>query len=116
MQSLDTIYQKMASSLEHSGGGSDIFQEAIRAFDPDRHIAPSVAHELNNILTIVQGYADRLIIKHGENPALLPQLRLISEAARRAATLVREAAPPRKNGQPSRNSLQPDHAPLQPVG
>ena len=60
-------------------------------------MTPVVAHELNNILTIVQGYADRLLLRHGEDPALLPHLRLISEAARRAAIVVREATPPNAN-------------------
>jgi hypothetical protein len=110
MQSLDTIYKKMASSLEN-GNGSDIFHQPAHPFDPERHIAPHVAHELNNILTIVQGYADRLLIKHGEDQSLLPQLRLISEAAKRAAAVVREATPSRKNGHshhhPEQHNLQP---------
>ncbi|MEI9864689.1 MAG: hypothetical protein WDN00_09070 [Limisphaerales bacterium] len=50
-----------------------------------------MAHELNNILTIVQGYTDRLLLRHGQNPALMPDLKLISEAARRAAIVVRQA-------------------------
>lgn len=52
-----------------------------------------VAHELNNIVTIIQGYADRMILKHGENPALRPELQLISDHARRAAAVIRQAAP-----------------------
>ena len=67
-------------------------------YDPARQVTPQVAHELNNILTIVQGYADRLLLRHGQDPALLPQLRLISEAAKRAAIVVREATPPNSNG------------------
>ena len=54
----ESIYKKMASSLEQ--GGSGIGHEPSQEFDPARHVAPRVAHELNNILTIVQGYADRL--------------------------------------------------------
>lgn len=65
--------------------------EPAPIFDPNRHIAPTVAHELNNILTIVQGYADRLLLRHSQNPTLMPDLKLISEAARRAATVVRNA-------------------------
>jgi signal transduction histidine kinase len=82
----------MAESLEHSGGAGKP-HESSPAFDPVRHIAPTVAHELNNILTIVQGYSDRLVLRHGEDPALTPYLKLISEAARRAAVLVRNATP-----------------------
>jgi hypothetical protein len=66
-------------------------------FDPARHIAPVVAHELNNILTIVQGYADRLLLRHGKDPALMTELKLISEAAKRAATVIRNAKPPNAN-------------------
>jgi signal transduction histidine kinase len=92
MLSYDSIYKKMASSLGQNGAGHS--QEPAHKFDPSRHIAPIVAHELNNILTIVQGYADRLLIKHGEEPALQPHLKLISEAAKRAGMIIREAAPP----------------------
>jgi hypothetical protein len=106
MQSLETIYKKMASSLEHTGG-TDIYHETAPAFDPDRHIAPNVAHELNNILTIVQGYADRMLIKHSSDPGLQPHLRLISEAAKRAALVVREATPSRKRVEVHHPSLQP---------
>jgi signal transduction histidine kinase len=88
--SLDSIYKKMASSLEQGGAGH--VHEA--KFDPARHVSPVVAHELNNILTIIQGYADRLLLKHGDNPALETHLKLISEAAHRASILVRSAAPP----------------------
>ncbi|MDD5141265.1 MAG: hypothetical protein PHY43_13520 [Verrucomicrobiales bacterium] len=85
----------MASTLEGNGEGNS--RELAPKYDPSRHVAPVVAHELNNILTIVQGYADRLLIRHGEDPALLPHLRLISEAAKRAATVVRDATPPNAN-------------------
>jgi C4-dicarboxylate-specific signal transduction histidine kinase len=87
--SFDSIYRKMASSLESVGAGH--MHEA--KIDTARHISPGVAHELNNLLTIIQGYADRLLLKHGENPAIEANLKLISEASRRAATLVRSAMP-----------------------
>ena len=85
--SFDTIYKKMASSLESSGAG----QMHETKSDTARHISPIVAHELNNLLTIIQGYADRLLLKHGGDPAIEANLKLISEASRRAATLVRSA-------------------------
>jgi signal transduction histidine kinase len=90
MSSLDNIYQKMAPSLEPAA-----LAQLHPAPPPDqpRQIGREVAHELNNILTIIQGYADRLLMKHGENPALRPDLQLISDNARRAVSVVRQAAP-----------------------
>lgn len=95
MSSYESIYKKMASSLEPSGATS--LPEPAQSFDPARHVAPAVAHELNNILTIIQGYADRLVLRHGEDTTLAPHLRLISEAAKRATVVVREATPPAAN-------------------
>jgi signal transduction histidine kinase len=92
MSSYESIYKKMAESLEQGGGGN--LHEAAQKFDPARHVAPVVAHELNNILTIVQGYADRLLLRHGEDPALGLHLKMISEASQRAAAVVRAATPP----------------------
>jgi len=80
----------MASSLD---GGSGHLNESTRQFDPSKHVSPVIAHELNNILTIVQGYADRLIMKYPDDAALQPQLKLITEAARRAAIIIRDATP-----------------------
>jgi hypothetical protein len=87
--SFDSIYKKMASSLEAGGPGH--LHEA--KLDPARHISPVIAHELNNILTIIQGYTDRMLMKHGENPSLRADLLLISENTRRAVSVVRQAAP-----------------------
>lgn len=87
---LDSIYKKMATPLE---GGSGHLRESTPQFDPAKHISPVIAHELNNILTIVQGYADRLIMKYPEDNVLQPQLKLITEAARRAAIIIRDATP-----------------------
>lgn len=58
-----------------------------------RQVGREVAHELNNILTIVQGYADRMLLKHGDNPALRPELELISKNTRRAVAVIRQATP-----------------------
>lgn len=62
------------------------------ALDNQKQIGRDVAHELNNVLTIIMGYADRLLLKHGENPALRPELKLIAENARRAQAVVRAAS------------------------
>jgi signal transduction histidine kinase len=95
MSSYESIYKKMASSLEQGAAGN--LHEPAEKFDPARHISPLIAHELNNMLTIVQGYADRLLLRHGEDPALQQHLKLISEASKRAAAIVREATPPNAN-------------------
>jgi len=95
MSSLDNIYQKMVPTLEPSTL-AQLHQEPPRP-EPQPQIAREVAHELNNILTIIQGYADRMIMKHGENPAIRPELQLIAENARRAVAVVRKANP-RKGG------------------
>src|SRR5450755_2734128 len=86
MSSYDSIYKKMAESLEHGSPGFP--HEHAHKLDPARHIAPAVAHELNNILTVIQGYSDRLLIKHADDPALQPQLKLISQATQRAAAVI----------------------------
>jgi|SRR5581483_11207688 len=87
MSSFDSIYKKIASSLE-PGGAGHAHESRI---DSARQIAPSVAHELNNILTIIQGYADRMLLKHPNDQTLEPHLKLISEAARRASFIIRNA-------------------------
>jgi len=107
MQSSEFIYQKMAS-LEQSGAGR--FQETACKLDSAWQMPRPVVHELNNILGIIQGYADRLLLKHGEDPALQAQLRMIFESARRAAALIREAAPPAPDPGPRQNSSLPPSA------
>ena len=101
MSSLDNIYIKMAPTLEPMVL-AHLHHEQLPA-DSEKQIGRDVAHELNNILTIIRDYADRmiLILKHGENPALRPELQLISESARRAESVVRHASLPRPQLQPS---------------
>jgi signal transduction histidine kinase len=91
---MDAIYEKMTPGTEASASGTRYSQPASPT-DGDRSISRDVAHELNNILTIVRGYADRLILKHGDNPALRPELKLISDNARRAANVIRTASQPK---------------------
>ncbi len=68
------------------------------AANPQKQIGREVAHELNNIFTILRGYADRMLMKHGQNPELRPDLIRLAENARRAELVVRNAprlpAPP----------------------
>ena len=95
MSSFDSIYKKMASSLERGGAGN--INGSDKKYDPARQISPLIAHELNNILTIMQGYSEHLLIRHGEDSAMQQHLKLISEASRRAANIVRKATPPNAN-------------------
>ena len=98
MSSLDNIYMKMAPTLEPAVL-AHLHHEQPNA-DSEKQIGRDVAHELNNILTIIRGYADRMILKHGENLALRPELQLICDSARRAESVVRHASLPRPQLQP----------------
>jgi PAS domain S-box-containing protein len=53
-------------------------------------LAAGVAHDFNNILTVIQGYADCLIARNPSDPATAKALKQISDAARRAAALTRQ--------------------------
>ena len=91
MSSLENIYQKMSPTLEPATLAS-LHLETPHP-DTQKHVGREVAHELNNILTIIQGYADRMIMKNGENSVLRHDLQLISDNARRAVTVIRQAVP-----------------------
>ena len=84
---------KMTPTLEPAALAT-LHQDAPQP-EPQKQIGREVAHELNNILTIIRGYTDRIIIKHGQDPALRPDLQLISDNARRAEQVIRRATPPR---------------------
>jgi len=53
-------------------------------------LAAGVAHDFNNILTVIQGYSDRLLNKCQDDPSALRQVKQISGAARRGAALTRQ--------------------------
>jgi nitrogen-specific signal transduction histidine kinase len=91
MSSFQSTDEKTASPRPPGGGEN---RPENSKPDADRHISISLAHELNNILTVVQGHADRLFAKHREDAALAPGLKVISEAAHRATELVRHAPKP----------------------
>jgi signal transduction histidine kinase len=93
MSSLDNIYMKMAPTLEPATLAG-LHREAGEP-DGQKQVGREVAHELNNIFTIIRGYAERMLVKHGENPALRPELLLIAENVKRAEALVRHSTPPR---------------------
>jgi signal transduction histidine kinase len=82
--SLLEISDKTVSPLHPNGGRT-------HQSDSDRPISATLAHELNNLLTVVQGQADRLFVKYQDDAVLAPNLKKISEMAHRAAELVRNA-------------------------
>jgi CheY-like chemotaxis protein len=53
-------------------------------------LAAGVAHDFNNILTVIQGYADCLLAQSPREPTTARALKQISDAARRAAALTRQ--------------------------
>jgi PAS domain S-box-containing protein len=53
-------------------------------------LAAGVAHDFNNILTVIQGYADCLIARSSSDASTGKALKQISDAARRAAALTRQ--------------------------
>ena len=79
--------------MDPSNDGNPVRLPEPAPFDPAKHVSPTIAHELNNILAIVQGYADRLLLKYTDNTPLTSDLKLITEAARRAAVIIRDATP-----------------------
>ena len=91
MSSLDNLYHKMVPTLDPATL-AQLHAEPPPA-ESSNQIGREVAHELNNILTIIQGYADRILLKHGANAAWRPELQLISDNARRAVAVVKQATP-----------------------
>lgn len=53
-------------------------------------LAAGVAHDFNNILTVIQGYTDCLMARLQRDPAAATALRQVADAARRAASLTRQ--------------------------
>ncbi len=53
-------------------------------------LAAGVAHDFNNILTVIQGYSDRLLAQCSHDPPVAAQLKAIHDAAKRAAALTRQ--------------------------
>lgn len=93
MSSFDNIYLKMTPNLEPATLAS--LHQASQSPDNDKLIGRQAAHELNNILTILRGYAERMMVKHAENVSLRPDLQSLNENLRRAERLVRQSTPSR---------------------
>ena len=54
------------------------------------HLAGGVAHDFNNILMVIQGYADMLLAEAPDGGTMRTDLREIQEAARRGSDLTRQ--------------------------
>lgn len=93
MSSLENIYQKMVPSLEPHLLAQ--LHDAPPSAEQETKIGREVAHELNNILTIIQGYSERLMMRHGQDAGLRADLQLIANNARRAVGVIRQARPPK---------------------
>lgn len=53
-------------------------------------LAAGVAHDFNNILTIIQGHADRLLGQYDGEAQVTEPLKLVSAAAKRGSSLTRQ--------------------------
>jgi PAS domain S-box-containing protein len=53
-------------------------------------LAAGVAHDFNNILTIIQGHSHRLLARCGGDPAFSRPLKELGDAARRGASLTQQ--------------------------
>ncbi|MBE0539985.1 MAG: response regulator [Verrucomicrobia bacterium] len=53
-------------------------------------LAAGIAHDFNNILTVIQGYADCLLMRPEVSESSVGPLKRIAEASRRAAALTRQ--------------------------
>ena len=61
----------------------------------DRRDVNAIAHDLNNLLTAISGYASLLVTSDEATPTLQRDAGEIADAAARAAELVRELRQPR---------------------
>jgi PAS domain S-box-containing protein len=53
-------------------------------------LAAGVAHDFNNVLTVIQGYSECLLMQCKDNPQTISQLKAIHGAAARASGLTRQ--------------------------
>ena len=54
------------------------------------HLAGGVAHDFNNVLSVVQGYADLLLIKRADDSVVTEYVAQIKQAVRRGTTITRQ--------------------------
>ncbi|MDI6738755.1 MAG: PAS domain S-box protein [Candidatus Edwardsbacteria bacterium] len=66
-------------------------------------LAGGVAHDLNNVLGIIVGYAELLLFKADESSAIRPQLGEIMKGGQRAAAIVQDLLTLARRGIPGRD-------------
>ena len=74
-----TEVQNLESQLRHAQKLESVGQ-----------LAAGVAHDFNNILTIIQGYSECLLARHASDEGLTTPLKQITLASKRAAALTRQ--------------------------
>ena len=68
-------------------------------------LAGGVAHDLNNVLGVVVGYAELLLDEDGESSPIRPQLVNIMKGGQRAAAIVQDLLTLARRGVPGREVL-----------
>jgi CheY-like chemotaxis protein len=85
------LKKSMSSSEKHSRHATAIdLATRTRDLEDANKTASFVAHELNNLLTVIQINTEFLLEGAGENPATKQELAEIQGAARRASILARQ--------------------------
>jgi PAS domain S-box-containing protein len=68
-------------------------------------LSGGVAHDLNNVLGIIVGYAELLLLKMPESSALLPYTTKIMEASERAAAIIQDMLTMARRGVQTREAV-----------
>lgn len=68
-------------------------------------LAGGVAHDLNNVLGVVVGYVELLLLQENESSTIRPKLLAIMKGGQRAATIVQDLLTLARRGVPGRDVL-----------
>jgi signal transduction histidine kinase/CheY-like chemotaxis protein len=86
------VLNRMAASLEHQNAAIEDLNEKVRQaqkMEAIGHLTGGVAHDFNNMLTVILGCAEDLAEKLADNPELRKRAELVMAAADRGAGLTR---------------------------